>query len=189
MIIFRKALKSDVPTILELQKRNLLHNLPPQDRQDGFLSIEYSTAQLEWLAGEIGIFVATENDHLAGYLIAQPMDFAMQSPLIDTMVNRFSDVIFRARPLSGVRTFIYGPVCIEKGSRGTGVLRGLFNVMLRTLKDRFDTGVAFVSVRNPRSLRAHQDKLGMKVVDEFDFNGQKYHTLAFDMHREKDVSP
>lgn len=31
------------------------------------------------------------------------------------------------------------------------------------------------------SLNAHQDKLGMKVLDEFQFNGQKYITLMFDV--------
>ena len=40
-------------------------------------------------------------------------------------------------------------------------------------------GVAFVSDRNPRSLYAHRDKLGMKVVDEFEFNGQRYNALVF----------
>lgn len=51
--------------------------------------------------------------------------------------------------------------------------------MLQTLKGQYDVGVAFVSERNPRSLHAHQDKLGMEAVDEFEFNGQKYWTLVF----------
>ena len=37
----------------------------------------------------------------------------------------------------------------------------------------------FVSERNPRSLHAHQNKLGMKSADEFEFNGEKYSTLMF----------
>lgn len=176
--MFRRSDPSDFPMILALQKDNLLGNLEPQDQQDGFLSIEYSRDQLESLNNELGIFVAQDNDHLAGYLIAQTMDHALQSPLISTMVKRFPDVLYRARPLSGFRTFIYGPVCIERRSRGQGILEGLFNVMLKTLK-QFDVGVGFVSERNPRSLHAHQDKLGLKVVDEFEFNGQKYWTLVF----------
>jgi len=50
--------------------------------------------------------------------------------------------------------------------------------MLQSLKGQFDVGVAFVSEKNPRSLYAHRDKLGMKVVDEFEFNGQQYNTLV-----------
>jgi len=157
-----------------------LKNLNPQEQQDGFLSIEYSSDQLERLNNELGISVAVEDDHLAGYLIAQTMDFALQSPLIITMVKRFPDSLHRARQLSGFRSFIYGPVCINKESRGQGILEGLFNVMLQTLKGQFDVGVAFVSECNPRSLYAHREKLGMKVVDEFEFNGQQYNTLVFD---------
>jgi hypothetical protein len=51
--------------------------------------------------------------------------------------------------------------------------------MTKTLKGQLDVGVAFVSEKNPRSLRAHQDKLRMEVVDEFEFNGQQYNTLVF----------
>lgn len=181
-MMFRRAETKDIPEILELQKRNLLGNLEPQDQQDGFLSIEYSSDQLESLNNQlVGIFVAINNDHLAGYVIAQTMDFAIQSPLISTMVKRFPDVIYQSRPLSGFKTFIYGPVCIDKRHRGQGILEGLFNVMLKTLRGQYDVGVAFVSERNPRSLHAHQDKLGLKVVDEFEFNGQKYWTLVFEV--------
>jgi hypothetical protein len=50
--------------------------------------------------------------------------------------------------------------------------------MIETLQ-QFDVGVAFVSEKNPRSLYAHRDKLGMEAVDEFEFNGQRYNMLVF----------
>ncbi len=181
MFIFRKANSQDIPLILKLQKLNLLKNLMPSEQQDGFLSIEYSADQLEHLNQELGIFVAQENDHFAGYLIAQTMDFALRSPLIATMVMKFPDVQYNGRPLSRYKTFIYGPVCIDKELKGQGVLEGLYSLMLKTLQGQYDVGVAFVSERNSRSLYAHRDKLGMEVVDEFECNGQRYNTLVFSM--------
>jgi hypothetical protein len=181
MVMFRKAAPSDFPRILALQKDNLIQNLSSQDQRDGFLSIEYSHDQLERFNNELGIFIAIDNDSLSGYLIAQSMDFAPQSPLIDAMVRRFPGVQYQPIPLSGYRTFIYGPVCINRQSRGQGVLEGLFNAMLQALKEQYDVGVAFVSELNSRSLHAHQDKLGMEIVDEFEFNGQKYWTLVFEV--------
>ena len=163
MVIFRKAEILDFPKILALQKVNLLINLPPQDQKEGFLSIEYSHDQIEILNNQLGIFSAVTNDHLAGYLIAQTMEFALQSPLITTMVRRFPDVIHQSRPLSGFKTFIYGPVCIDKRHRGQGILEGLFNVMLQTLKGQLDLGVAFVSERNPRSFYAHPLNWGCRL--------------------------
>lgn len=185
MIVFRKAGLQDIPIILELQKKNLLKNLEPQDQQDGFLSIEYSDDQIEHMNQEIGIFIAQENNHLAGYLIAQTMDFALQSPLIATMVKRFPAVQYHGRPLSEYKTFIYGPVCIDKQSRGQGVIEGLYGIMIKTLQSQYDVGAAFVSEKNPRSLYAHRDKLRMTVVDEFEYNGQRYNTLVFGVRAER----
>jgi hypothetical protein len=179
VIIFRKATPSDFPMILDLQGKNLLKNLDLQDREDGFLSIGYSADQLDRLNRELGIFVALKDDHLAGYLITQTLEFAAQSPLITTMVKRFPNVQYKGRPLSIFRAFMYGPVCIDKEQRGQGILEGLYEVMLTTLQGQYDVGVAFVSENNPRSFHAHRDKLGMEVVDDFEFNGQKYNTLVF----------
>ena len=175
---FRKATGQDIPLILELQEKNLLKNLQPDEQQDGFLSIRYSAGQLNYLTQDLGIFVAEKHTRLAGYLIAQNLDFANQSALINSMVRRFSDIQFNGRPLTSFRIFIYGPVCINKESRGQGVLEGLYKLMLRTLH-QYDIGIAFVSEKNPRSLFAHRMKLGMTVADNFEFNGQRYNTLVF----------
>ena len=94
-------------------------------------------------------------------------------------MKRLKDVIYEDVLLSSRCLFVYGPICIDKQQRGQGILEGLSNIMLQTLKGKYDVGIAFVSERNPRSLHAHQVKLGMKVVDEFEFNGQKYRTLLF----------
>jgi hypothetical protein len=51
--------------------------------------------------------------------------------------------------------------------------------MLQTLQGQFDVGIGFVSEQNPRSYSAHKNKLGLRLIDEFEFNGQKYYTFAF----------
>ncbi len=51
--------------------------------------------------------------------------------------------------------------------------------MLETLQGHHDAGVAFVSAQNLRSFNAHKIKLGMRIADEFEFDGQKYWTLGF----------
>lgn len=51
--------------------------------------------------------------------------------------------------------------------------------MKESMKAHYDVGIAFVSLSNPRSLQAHTAKLGMRVIDEFEFGGERYNTLAF----------
>jgi hypothetical protein len=127
----------------------------------------------------LGIFIATEDDSLLGYLMAETMDFASQSPLIEGMTKRFPAIQYQHHPLTGSRLFIYGPVCIARKYRGQGILEGLFNIMRQTLSGKYDVWIAFVSKNNPHSLRAHTEKLGMTVADEFEFKGQMYWTIAF----------
>jgi hypothetical protein len=178
-ILYRKAMPTDLEGILLLQHDNLMTNLQREDLSQGFLSIEFTREQIRKINGELGIFVAVQDKRVIGYLMAETLEFAVQSPLIAHMLKRLKDVFFDDHPISSYSLFVYGPVCIDRRSRGRGVLEGLFNGMLRTLKGEYDVGVAFVSEQNPRSLHAHQNKLGMTVVDEFEFNGQTYWTLVF----------
>ncbi|MEJ2696727.1 MAG: GNAT family N-acetyltransferase [Candidatus Sulfobium sp.] len=179
LIQYRRAIHADFGGILRLQHRNLLTTLEGEDPSQGFLSIEFTEEELQKINSDPGIFVALRDGEVIGYLMAETAEFAVRSPLIAHMLNSLGDVVFEDVPLSSYRLFVYGPVCIDRRHRGQGVLEGLFDSMLRVLKERYEVGVAFVSVLNSRSLNAHQDKLGMRVVDEFEFNGQKYKTLAF----------
>jgi hypothetical protein len=178
-IQYRKAVPADFEGILRLQHENLLSLLPEEERSQGFLSIEFTREQIRTVNDDLGIFVAVQDKTVMGYLMAESVEFAVQSPLIAFMLKRLKDVCFEARPISSFSLFIYGPVCIDKKARGKGVLEGLFRVMRESLENNYEVGIAFVSNRNPRSLHAHTEKLGMSVVDEFEFKGEKYKTLAF----------
>jgi hypothetical protein len=177
LIQYRKATPTDFDGILHLQHQNLITTL--KDLSQGFLMIEFTREQLYKINGELGIFVAVLGKEVIGYLMAESVDFAVGSPLIAHMLNRLKEFAFDAVPLSSCKLFVYGPVCIEKQHRGQKILDGLFKVMLNTLQGQYDVGVAFVSALNSRSFNAHKNKLGMRIADEFEFNGQKYWTLIF----------
>jgi hypothetical protein len=179
-IQYRKATSADFEGILRFQHQNLLTTLEREDLSQGFLSMEFTREQLHKINNELGIFVAVQDKPVIGYLMAQTAEFAIGSPLIAQMLKRLKNIVIDDITLSCCY-FVYGPVCIDRQSRGQGILEGLFGIMKDTLSADYDVGIAFVSLRNPRSLQAHTAKLGMKVVDEFEFGGERYHTLAFSM--------
>jgi len=179
LIQYRKAIPTDFDGILHLQHQNLITTLQKKDLSQGFLMIEFTREQLYKINSELGIFVAVQGKEVIGYLMAESTDFAVGSPLIAHMFSRLMEFTFDNVPLSSCKLFVYGPVCIEKNHRGQKILDGLFKVMLNTLQGQYDVGVAFVSALNPRSFNAHKNKLGMRIADEFEFNGQKYWTLVF----------
>ncbi len=176
---YRKATPADFDGILGLQRQNLITTLQEKDLSQGFLIIEFTREQLYKISSDLGIFVAVQDKTFIGYLMAQSVDFADESPLIAHMLNRLKEFTFDSVPLASCKLFIYGPVCIDEQYRGHKILDGLFDIMLKTLQGHYDAGVAFVSAQNLRSFKAHKIKLGMRIADEFEFNGQKYWTLVF----------
>ena len=180
-IKFRRYTSQDLPEILRIQKDNVISNLLKDDRQEGFLSVEFSSRQFEEMNREIPIVVADLGSQLGGYLCGIGISSGGQVPILAHIISLFHETCFRNHLLDQYRSFIYGPVCIEKEVRGQGILEGLFTELLRQLTGHFDVGVLFISQDNPRSLHAHIHKLGMEMVRDFQFRGKLFSLLAFAM--------
>lgn len=175
----RRARPEDIPAILEVQSANFVGNLEEAERQDGFLSIEFTRKHLEEMADNVGIVVASDEGRLAGFLCASTREFNRPFPLLAALLEQFDQIDYGGLSLASHRLFIYGPVCIARSSRGRGLLRGLYMTLKKEVTSRYDVGVAFVADRNPHSLRAHIDGLGMDQVGEYIFSEKRYHILAF----------
>jgi hypothetical protein len=178
---YARADESNYAGILALQEANLFDNLSAEARADGYLSARFSRAQFERMNADVAVVAATQGDRVAGYLCASSVDFNRQFPLLAAMIRCYDDVTFRGRSLAEQNTFVYGPVCVARTDRGSGVLRGMFDELRREVAGRFDAGACFVAAGNARSLAAHQQGLGMLRVAEFEFQQRGYHILAFDV--------
>jgi hypothetical protein len=80
--------------------------------------------------------------------------------------------------LSIENSYQYGPICIDKSVRGTGVLEAIFKFAKVEMSKRFPILVTFVIKTNERSYRAHKRKLGLDVIQEFEFSGNKYYEMT-----------
>jgi hypothetical protein len=176
---FRRAGPEDLSAILKLQSENYIAHLSPQERAEGFLSAEFTPAQLADMAADLGIIVAADSRSLLGYLCAFRTDMRSDSPVIAKMLESFAAAQYDGRPLSSYTTFIYGPVCIGRAHRRRGLLRGLYRVLRAEVEGKFEVGVAFVARDNPHSLQAHVAGLGMREVGEFEAGGNTYVLVAF----------
>jgi len=175
---YRRLEARDLPALLALQEANLLANLTPEQRAQGFLSARFSAAQFTEMAADVAVMVAADADGIAGYLCASGLAFNRRVPLA-AMIERFPEIQFLGRPLSAQRCLIYGPVCVAGSRRGSGVLRGLYAALRDEIAGDYDAGVLFIAKDNPRSLAAHTDGLGMALVGDFAFAGGRYWILAF----------
>lgn len=175
----RKAIFSDIKGVLSLQEKYLVTNIPQTEIAGGFVTTPFTESQLTEVIKLNGLFVAEKNHTIVGYAFAASWDYFSQWKIFPYMTSRFPQIKFENKILDISKTFQYGPICIVKEYRGTGLLEHLFEVMRLSMQTMYPIGVTFINKINKRSYLAHTKKLKMEVVDEFSFNGNVYYGLAF----------
>ncbi len=177
--IIRVAIESDIDGILDLQSRNLYSKLAPAELAGGFVTTPFTPALLRQLLLQDGVFVAEDSGQIVGYLLAGDWTFFSQWEIFRVMVDRLPKLRFQDREITVDRSFQYGPICIDRAMRGSDIFPQLFDLMRSNFALRFSVGVTFINKLNQRSFAAHNRKLDLKIIDEFEFNGNSFYTLAF----------
>jgi hypothetical protein len=177
--IIRIARESDFDGILDLQSCNLYVNLPPTELAGGFVTTPFTPDLLKDLLVQTGVFVAEDNGKILGYLLAGDWEFFSQWGIFNVMIDRLPELRFQGKEITVDNSFQYGPICIDRSSRGSEVFPQMFNLMRSTFAPKFPIGVTFINKLNQRSFAAHTRKLNLEIIDEFEFNGHSFYTLAF----------
>ena len=177
--IIRTATESDFDGILDLQSRNLHTSLSPTELAGGFVTTPFTSDLLGKLLVQDGVFVAESESEIVGYLLAGDWKFYAQWEIFRLMISRLPELKFQGRELCVDRTFQHGPICIDVAMRGSSVFPQLFELMRSSFARKFPIGVTFINKLNQRSFEAHTRKLDLEIIDEFEFNGNSFYTLAF----------
>ena len=178
--MIRPATLDDVAGIARLLDRYYVGNLSDAQRTRGFISAQFTMPELQVMVLEPGIVIGVSEDNSV-------VAVAGSSPIpshggrgiflkIDELIGQVS---YNGNQLSQYRLFMYGPVCVDENCGGQGLAGKLWHGFVKTVRGRYDVGLAFVSLANSISLKAHRDKLGMTQVCEFEAEGGRYALLAF----------
>lgn len=182
-ISYRRASGQDFDGIVSLQNLYLEANLDTEQKQDGFLSGQFTSEQFRLMDLDGGVVVAVAGDEsnaageVKAYLCASSQAFNMPFALPRAMIESFPQAIFHDRPLSEQNLLIAGPICVDSDYRGQGVVRELYRTLFALVPKLYEIVVVFVSLDNPRSISAHA-KLGMNEVSTFCFNEREYVIMA-----------
>lgn len=168
--------------MMALEARYYIDNLDTAERAMGFISSLQSEDWFTWAVNSSGLHVAvTVDDAVVGFIAVTdpPIRSQVDSPILQAVLELAESLEFNGQPIAQKRFALRGPVCIDQAARGRGVYSA-FNVATQAAyRERFDVGVLFVSVDNPRSLHTSTTKLGAKSLAVFEVNSQQYHFLAF----------
>ena len=101
-------------------------------------------------------------------------EFWSKWEMFEFMIDDLPNLSYKGIQLNTKNSYQYGPICIDKSVRGTEVLPKIFNFAMQHMSKRYPMLITFVNQINPRSYEAHHRKLGLDIIQEFEFNGNKY---------------
>jgi hypothetical protein len=172
---------SDIQDVLELHYRYQVDSILEEDKKDGFVTTPFTREQLTALiTDENGLFIAVQDGKVVAYVMAASWQFWSVWPMFAHMIKGLSSLHYLGQTLSTENSYQYGPVCIDKSVRGSGVLEGIFEFAREEMSRRYPILVTFINKINPRSYHAHTRKLGLEVIQEFEFNNNHYYELVYD---------
>ena len=143
---YRRAIRSDYAQILRLQSDNHIANLSEAEREQGFLSAQFTpeqTAQIAALNGyaiQLAAMVALVDDQVAGFLCAFRKEFPTGSPVIAKMLEAYDRLNFEDRPLSAFNSYIYGPLASAADIAGVVYCAGFMKRKKRIWPDNSRSG-------------------------------------------------
>jgi hypothetical protein len=171
----------DIDNILKLHAKYQLATIKEEDKKDGFVTTGFSYEELkDIIEQEQGIFIAVKDDIVLGYVMSASWQFWSKWPMFVHMIKDLPKLNYLGETLSMDNSYQYGPVCIDKSVRGSGLLEKLFDFALESMSKRYPILVTFVNKINERSYAAHKRKLGLDVIQEFEFNGNHYYEMVYD---------
>ena len=174
---------NDITGILALQELYLVSNLSEEEKESGFVTTPFSSAQLTEIINQEGLFVAKDSDEIIAYIFAGSWDFFSQWPIFNHMTAMFPDLRYLDFEITTTNSFQYGPICIDKKYRGKGLITVFFEFMRIHMLKKYPLSLTFINKTNMPSQKAHTEKLHWTIIADFQFNNNNYFVLTYDMNQ------
>jgi len=143
---YRVATLDDIDAILALHARYQVDTISEADKKDGFITTAFNSQQLsEIIEQENGLFVALLDQRIVAYAMAASWEFWSQWPMFAHMVKGLPDLTYQGHSLSADNSYQYGPMCVDKSVRGSGVFEGLFYFALDKMSAKYTVLVTLKS--------------------------------------------
>jgi len=179
---------SDIENVLELHYKYQVDSIQEEDKKDGFVTTAFTKEQLaDLITKENGLFIATKDDKVVAYVMSASWKFWSVWPMFEHMIKELHTLEYLGQILSVNNSYQYGPVCIDKSVRGDGTLSKIFDFARQEMAKRYPILVTFINKINPRSYEAHTRKLGLEVIQEFEFNNNYYYELVYDTSKKIEI--
>lgn len=153
--------------IVELSKTNNKENTSPLEKADqGFISWQYSFELLKQMHSLHPSVIVKDGETLAGYAIVALKEASSFHKDLATLISTLENIDYNKKKLRNYNYYVMGQVCVDKAYRGKGVFDMLYQHHKKLFQNKFDFVVTEISVKNTRSIRAHE-KVGFKEIYQY----------------------
>lgn len=175
----KNAELSEIDDVLKLHYKYQVDSIAEEDKAGGFVTTPFTKEQMaDLIENENGLFIAKKDGVVVAYAMAASWNYWSVWPMFEFMIKNLPSLEYHGQTLSTKNSYQYGPICIDKSVRGTGVLEKVFEFAKNRMSERFPILVTFVNKTNERSYQAHKRKLGLEVIQEFEFNENNYYEMV-----------
>lgn len=176
---FRVASISDIPEVLSLHYKYQVDSIREEDKADGFITTAFTREHLlALIEKEHGLFVAISEGRVVAYAMSASWGYWSQWPMFEHMIQDLPNLQYEGIQLTVNNSYQYGPVCVDKSVRGSGVFENLFRFTLKKMSRHYPILITFINKINPRSFQAHTRKIKLDVIQKFEYNNNEYYELA-----------
>ena len=176
---FRDATINDIDEVLALHFKYQIDSISHDDKADGFITTNFTKDHLtNLIENEKGLFLAIKDNKIVAYVMSASWQYWSTWPIFAHMIEALPKLQYQGVQLTMENSYQYGPVCVDKCVRGSGVFEQLFEFALSRMSSRYLILVTFINKINPRSFSAHTKKTKLDIISEFEFNNNQYYELA-----------
>ena len=173
------ATDEELHQILSLQQANHATTLShAQADRDGFVTVMHSFDLLKQMNLAAPQIIAKDGGKVIGYALVMLKSFGNLIPVLQPMVNRLGTIQYEDKNITDYSFYIMGQICVGEDYRGKGVFDALYHKHRELYRQQFDLCITSVSLRNKRSMRAHE-RVGFTVVHSFQDSTDEWNILAW----------
>jgi ribosomal protein S18 acetylase RimI-like enzyme len=153
--------------ILALQKLNLKTNISNETQlEQGFLTVNHSRETLEIMTNTIAQIIALAQNKIVGYALSMSPSLEKAVPELQAMFELFNQINYKGKAISDYNYYAMGQICVDEQARGQGVFDGLYKKHAELFAQKYDFIITEVSIKNTRSMRAHE-RVGFQKIHEY----------------------
>lgn len=163
---------SDFEGILALQRRYLRQSLTEQEQDtQGFVYLQHDLDLLRRMSARLPQAIAVVEGRVVGYCLSLAVELRQQMPDLEPMFVQFARCSYLGQPLSSLRYFVGGQVCVDRDFRGQRLAGRLYHQVRRSLPAKYEVCVTEIATRNRVSLASHEG-IGFRTILNY-FDGQE----------------